>query len=143
LGGSDAEILAAELEIQAALIRLARTAPISPAPAGLQTAVDKMRTAIAESYHSNLTIARVADAAGLHPNHAMRVFKSATGSSIGQYILYFRLAHAKRLLASTDLTLPFVTIKSGFGSDRRLFDAFRQELGITPNEYRKSFTRLK
>jgi transcriptional regulator GlxA family with amidase domain len=98
-----------------------------------------MRSAIAEGYNSHLTVAQVAAAAGLHPNHAMHVFKSATGSSIGEYIQCFRLAHAKRLLANTNLILPLVTVKCGFGSERRLFEVFRQEVGITPNEYRRSF----
>jgi transcriptional regulator GlxA family with amidase domain len=73
----------------------------------------------------------------------MRAFKSGTGFAIGEYILSFRLSHAKLLLASTDLTLPFVTLKSGFGSERRLFNAFKRECSTTPTEYRKSFRRSR
>jgi AraC-like DNA-binding protein len=143
LTGPEGNTLAAELEIQAALIRLARSETVHATPTGSVTAVDRMRSAIAEGYNSHLTVAQVAAAAGLHPNHAMHVFKSATGSSIGEYIQCFRLAHAKRLLANTNLILPLVTVKCGFGSERRLFEVFRQEVGITPNEYRRSFQRLR
>ena len=136
--GSDAGIpLAAELEIQATMMRLAQVPNASPLAREAVSAIDRMRGVIAERYAEGLTIENVAKAAAMHPNHAMRAFKRATGSSIGKYILDYRLAHAKRLLAMTDLILPLVAMQAGFGSDRRLFDVFRRDVGMTPLRYRQ------
>jgi len=134
---ADGTSVAAELEIQAALIRLASGPVGLPVPPAAQTAIDRMRRTIAERYAEDLTVAQVAGSAGLHPSHAMRVFQQATGATIGATILDYRLAHAKRLLAMTDLLIPILAAEAGFGSDRRLFEAFRHRVGLTPMQYRQ------
>ena len=50
-----------------------------------------------------------------------------------------RIEHAKRLLATTELAVPTIASKSGFGSARRLSVVFRQACGITPTDYRRQF----
>jgi AraC family transcriptional regulator, melibiose operon regulatory protein len=137
---------ASELEIQASLLRLAYDAADSAKPAPqasglISTAVDQMRRCIAQRYQEPLAIADVARAAALHPNHAMRVYRTATGTTIGATILGYRTAHAKRLLATNDMAMPFVALHAGFGSERRMYEAFQTSVGQSPLSYRRSFGR--
>lgn len=137
---------ASELEIQASLLRLAHdstfaTQPMAEASGLVSTAVDQMRRFIAQHYHEPIAIADVAKVASLHPNHAMRVYRTATGTTIGGTILGYRLAHAKRLLATTEMAMPFVALHAGFGSERRMYEAFQSSVGFTPLTYRRSLGR--
>jgi AraC-like DNA-binding protein len=133
---------AALLEIQATLVRLANDPVRVSLGQERQDAVDRMRRFVAERYTEEVTIDQIAQYVGMHPNHAMRVFKKATGTTLGDCILLYRLAHAKRLLAMTDLILPIVTVQSGFGSERRLFEVFREQVGMSPNRYRRAARHL-
>jgi AraC-like DNA-binding protein len=130
---------AAELEIWATMLRVARGPSKARVVGQESTAIDRMRRVIAERYTEDLRIDDVAMAAALHPNHAMRTFRKATGTSIGSHILLYRLAHAKRLLAMTDLLIGQVAQESGFGSSRRLFEVFGEHVGQTPAHYRRAF----
>jgi AraC family transcriptional regulator, melibiose operon regulatory protein len=134
--------VAAELEVRATLTRLAqRTIGLTLGSENM-SAIDLMRRYIAQNYAGEISVESVANAGGMHPNHAMRAFKKVTGATIGDCIRYYRIAHAKRLLASTNLIMPMVAIQAGFGSERRLFDVFRQTVGMSPRQYR-SATRVQ
>jgi len=47
-----------------------------------------------------------------------------------------RERRARELLAETDLPIPAVAAKSGFGSPEYLAYVFKEELGASPREYR-------
>lgn len=66
-----------------------------------------------------------------------RRFKSALGRGVGSEIRRVRLARAKQLLAETELSMPDVAEKSGFGSATRLGIVFRQTERMTPTRYRQ------
>jgi LacI family transcriptional regulator len=50
-----------------------------------------------------------------------------------------RVAHAKRLLSQTDLTMPHVAEQAGFSSAERLSVVFKRETSLTPSSYRRQF----
>jgi transcriptional regulator GlxA family with amidase domain len=47
------------------------------------------------------------------------------------------LDRAKQLLAETDLTVSEIAAKCGFGELKRLSEAFRAKIGLTPLAYRR------
>ncbi len=55
-----------------------------------------------------------------------------------QEIQRVRLAVARRLLGSTDLTVETIAAESGFGSVSRLSTAFREAFGVTPSVFRRA-----
>lgn len=99
--------------------------------------VEHMVRFIAGHYKSQLSIKEIAGAVDLHPNYAMRVFHKVYGISILTYLNHYRLAHAQRLLASTDQPIMDVAFESGISSVSRFYTIFKANCGVTPLEYRK------
>lgn len=76
--------------------------------------------------------------AGLSRRALERKFEAALGRSPASEIRRLRLEQARSLLETTDMTVPEVAEKSGFGSPEYLAYIFRNELGMTPLKYRRT-----
>jgi len=111
----------------------ARDANATATPPG----VLRMAEVISERFREPLTVEQVADAAGLHPGHAMRRFRAHLGMTVVDYLTRQRVAEAQRLLITTGLPVQSVGLRSGFGSSSRFYAAFRQIAGTTPKRYRQ------
>lgn len=131
------------LEIQARLLRLAKTRPNTSASTprkrsqGLNKA-ELMACFVAQNYLKKLTVQQIAAVAQLHPNYAMNLFQKTLGTTLVDYITKHRVAHAQRLLATTDAKITSVANDSGFHSISRFNIAFRQVCNCSPREYRRS-----
>ena len=68
-----------------------------------------------------------------------RHFRQATGTSFKQWLLSQRLAHAQRMLETTDVPVEAVAQAAGFGSAISLRQHFRVHLQSTPTAYRDRF----
>lgn len=79
----------------------------------------------------------VASFVGLSRSQLFRIFKAQCGRPPQSILGELRLSHARRLLASTTLSLTEVALSSGFSSAARLGEVFRQELDTTPTAYRE------
>ena len=88
-----------------------------------------------------LSLATLAAVAEMSPTHFAHRFKDATGWTPHQYVNLCRIAHAKRLLADTDL--PLIEIGSQVGCmDQSHFTAlFRTHVSTTPKAYRNTTRR--
>jgi len=86
---------------------------------------------------SELTLASIADALSLDKYYLSHLFKSATESSIFQYILIKRIALAKELLLSGH-TVSEACHLSGFNDYSNFIRTFRQNTGCTPGQFKKS-----
>ncbi|HEX8606704.1 MAG TPA: helix-turn-helix domain-containing protein [Pseudoduganella sp.] len=68
-----------------------------------------------------------------------RHFRQATGTSFKQWLLNQRMAHARRLLETTSVSIDLVAQEAGFGSALSLRQHFRAVLTTSPSAYRKQF----
>jgi len=66
-------------------------------------------------------------------------FKRITTETIRGYQLRMHLQAARNLLNSTDLPLVQIAMSCGFTDESHLIRSFRQNLGLTPGEYRSRF----
>ena len=73
--------------------------------------------------------------------HLIRLFKSYTNTTIGQYIISKRISNAKRCLAQGENPLE-ASRKSGFNNYSNFYKAFVKEAGVTPSEYREQMKNL-
>jgi AraC-like DNA-binding protein len=130
------------LEMEARVRRLALvTAGALPQPTTPATSkAEQMALYIAAHYTEPLSLRQVAASAGLHPNYAARLFRGAFGRSVLDYITQHRIAHAQRLLVTTEASVLDIALEAGFGSASRFYSAFRRACGQSPREYR---ARLK
>lgn len=74
---------------------------------------------------------------GVSVSHLNESVKAATGRTPGQLIRQAQVLEAKRLLASTSLTVGRVAREVGFADAAYFCRFFRRETGTTPGEFRR------
>ncbi len=88
-----------------------------------------------------LSLADLAAHAGLSPFHFLRSFKRAVGVTPHQYLVQTRLGRAVTMLLDTELPVIDVAYDAGFADLANFNRSFRQALGCTPREMRRSKIR--
>lgn len=84
-----------------------------------------------------LSMAAVADAAGVSEGHLRRLFRQLYRLPPNRYLQNLRIGHAQDLLVSTSLPLGTVAEKTGFSSLYYFSDAFHRSIGVPPSVYRR------
>jgi DNA-binding response OmpR family regulator/AraC-like DNA-binding protein len=92
---------------------------------------------IASRYRESLSVAEIARAAGVSPDHLTRLFREALGIGIKDYLRRVRVAVAARLLAGSDRKLEDVAELAGFHDASHLSRVFIDEAGTRPGMYRR------
>ncbi|SDD67529.1 GlxA family transcriptional regulator [Auraticoccus monumenti] len=87
-----------------------------------------------------LTIAGLAAHAQMSPRTFLRRFAEETGSTPLQWILRARVDTARELLEGTRLSVDRVAEQVGLGTGSNLRLHFRRLLGVSPSEYRATFS---
>jgi two-component system, response regulator YesN len=75
----------------------------------------------------------------LSPGRLAHLFKSEMQLSIQQYVTQLRLTKAKDQLESTFLSVKEIAALVGFSSVTRFVVTFKNVVGATPAQYRKTF----
>jgi AraC family transcriptional regulator len=79
------------------------------APAKLQRTIAYIQAHLAQE----LSLTTLAAVVHLSPDHFARLFRHATGQTPHQYVLECRIAHAKQLLAETDMPISAICLQVG------------------------------
>lgn len=85
----------------------------------------------------DLSLTALADIGGFNASYLSRLFKQVQRETVGDFILHRRMELAKRLLADTNEKIQDVASKTGYLSPHSFTRAFRNEVGISPTEYRE------
>ena len=83
-----------------------------------------------------ISITALADSLGLSTTRFSLSFKGKMDMSPLEYLTLLRVEHAKELLASTDLTIRDISIRSGYYDPGSFIRRFKQVTGETPLQYR-------
>jgi YesN/AraC family two-component response regulator len=86
----------------------------------------------------NLSLNTLAEKFHTSPNVLGRIFKALAGRPVFQYITQIRLQHAQDFLLHSTLTNKEIALACGFENTSYFYSLFKQELGTTPSEFRKS-----
>lgn len=87
-----------------------------------------------------LTLAEMAARAGMSTRTFQRRFRDLTGTSPGEFLLARRLRHACDLLErQAALSLDYIALAAGFGTQATLRHHFRTRLATSPTAYRGRF----
>src|ERR1700685_3018781 len=84
----------------------------------------------------DLSLAALADQAGLSAFHLHRVFSAAAGETPKQFTLRLRLARASAMLLTSADSVLDIALECGFQSHEAFCRAFRRRFGMTPSVYR-------
>lgn len=90
------------------------------------------------NYLSEITVAQLCEIARMSRSNFERLFGIMTGATILEYIKRRRIDHAAELLSSTSLTVLDAALASGYHNTANFNKQFKQVMGMTPIEYRKS-----
>jgi len=83
-----------------------------------------------------LPLATLAAVAQTSPAHFARLFKHATGLAPHQYVITCRMAHARLLLAETDVSLIDIGFQVGCADQSHFTALFRTHVAQTPKAFR-------
>ncbi|MFI0404799.1 helix-turn-helix transcriptional regulator [Actinomadura sp. 3N508] len=90
-------------------------------------------------YFEPLTVADLADAAGLSRAHFSEQFRRAFGESPHAYLLTRRLERAAALLRTTDRSVADICVGVGLQSIGSFTTSFTRMFGMPPTAYRAAF----
>jgi AraC family transcriptional regulator, regulatory protein of adaptative response / methylated-DNA-[protein]-cysteine methyltransferase len=119
------------------------TAPFCPAWKGTRTTVERALALIEAGALDLDDIASLAERLGISPRHLSRLFANHLDASPLQVAQTLRIQRAKRLLGSTDLSIPLIADRAGFPSPRRMNAAFTRLYGRPPSAFRERPKRLQ
>ena len=122
-----------------ATVELARWSQLVCNPGGgvvLPMQAKRIEEYIRANLSSALIISDIGRACGMSTRNVARVFKQATGVSIGDFIARCRVDLAKELLESDHVRIKEVSWRCGFRSSSAFSAAFRAATGMTPRDYR-------
>ncbi|WP_076355872.1 MULTISPECIES: helix-turn-helix domain-containing protein [unclassified Paenibacillus] len=87
----------------------------------------------------SLSINDLAASLHLHPNYFISYFKKHFGMPPAKYISRKRMDMARKLLASTSLSVKDVAERTGYPDTHYFAKCFRKETGLSPTEYRSAY----
>jgi AraC family transcriptional regulator len=108
-----------------------------PRQAWLDRAEEKLRSCLTRP----IRLSEVAAAAGVHPVHLQRVFRSHHGVPIGAWHRRLRLDWAAHRLSATRTPLIAIALDAGFADQSHFTRAFVRAFGISPSRYRREAKR--
>ena len=110
-----------------------------PAPARADESLAPLLEWATSRLDTRLTVARLAERAGLSSRTLARRFTEQLGTSPGQWLLGQRLDAARVLLEQTNLPVDAIATRVGLASAVNLRRRLRARLGTTPGAYRRTF----
>lgn len=94
-----------------------------------------MKDFIGSNLRVPLRISDVAHYVNLAPRHAARLFKEATGISMGEYILNARIDEAAVIMSTTEMSVKEVAAEMGFETNY-FCRIFKRRTSRSPSEFR-------
>ncbi|MFS0873053.1 MULTISPECIES: AraC family transcriptional regulator [Paenibacillus] len=105
----------------------------------IQTILDYIK----EHYTENISLAETARVCGYSEAYLSRMFHEYTGQTFTEYKQILCLEMAIELLDSTNKSLTEISYETGFPNVKSFRKAFKEVMGKTPYEYKKSSEVLK
>lgn len=89
--------------------------------------------------NENLRLADIADELAIHPHQCSRILNESFGKSFHDFINYFRIEEAKKLLKDNpEMSVLDIAYYVGFGSKSSFHKYFLKLTGLTPVSFRDS-----
>ncbi|MEK6280644.1 MAG: helix-turn-helix domain-containing protein [Acidobacteriota bacterium] len=94
-------------------------------------------------FSQRVSLFNVAASVGVHPSYLARMFRRYYQYTVGDYVRYLRLEFAKQELAAGKLSLAEIGVAAGFYDQSHFSQSFKNDLGITPREFRHAMQMSK
>ena len=94
---------------------------------------------INQHFDDELTLATIAENAGVSYHHFSRIFKKISGYNFKEYLTMIRINKAKQLLKDTQIPITDISYTCGFSGHKQLIFSFNKYCRMTPTEFRKNY----
>ena len=121
------------MQLSAHLMRHAANRP-QRLPVWLGKANEMIRGRFTEA----LAVQEIAKLVHVHPGHLAREYMRHYHCTIGEQIRRLRVEYACQQLSSSSQCLADIALDAGFSDQSHLTVSFKQQLGMTPSDYRKA-----
>ena len=137
-GGLFLDSLGAALASHLLVRHSSRSVRFRPVSGGLPgPTLKRLLTYIEDTLDGALTLATLADVAGLSASHLKALFRQSMGMPVHQYVVRRRIERATILLRSGTLSSSEVALATGFAHQSHLARQMRRLKGVTPTAIRK------
>ena len=96
--------------------------------------IDTVRSRVSEK----ITLKDVAKALGYNEKYLSRLVNQSSGLGFPNLVAMLKIDTAGYMLRTTNRTIADIAIACGFGSECSFYRTFREIIGCTPSEYRKT-----
>ena len=99
--------------------------------------INTVKHYLEKHYNEVVTRKRIEELVHLNQDYINREFKKSTGYTLMEYVQYYRILMAKKMLREEgDLSVSEVSIRTGYDSPAYFSKIFKKQTGRTPLEYR-------
>jgi len=91
---------------------------------------------IRKNYKEKITLEKIGNTFGYHPNYLNAKFQEYTGKSIYNYLQEHRINEAIHLLQATDIQICEIALQVGFNDVSHFSKAFKKMTGFAPSDFR-------
>ncbi|MBQ9070836.1 MAG: helix-turn-helix domain-containing protein [Clostridia bacterium] len=92
---------------------------------------------IREHYNEEISNTSISEKFGYHPYHINRLMKASVGTTLHQYLIFYRIEMAKRFLCDTEHTVFEISKTCGYNNFSNFSADFKKKTGYTPLNYRE------
>ncbi|PCJ60597.1 MAG: hypothetical protein COA79_08485 [Planctomycetota bacterium] len=103
--------------------------------------VDKINRFIVSNLKKSLSIVFIAEKFHYSPSHLRAIYKNAMGVSLGEYIKEMRFHKACNYLLNSSMNITKIAEECGYDSLFSFSHAFKNKENISPQAYRKKFSK--
>lgn len=94
-----------------------------------------------ESNYRNITLDKMADHFGFHPNYLSSFLKRETGYTFIKLVHLQRINTAAEMMIYTSAPIEQIAINVGYDNPSYFYKIFKKMMSVSPNEYRKKNRR--
>ncbi|MFA7118836.1 MAG: response regulator [Sphaerochaetaceae bacterium] len=100
--------------------------------------VDRVISYINKNYKNDISLESIAGMLGISESRLSHVFKLDTGYSVLEYLCYYRIQCACRMLKDPSNKVFEVAYKTGFHDQRYFSTTFKKLVGLTPSKFQNN-----
>lgn len=112
-------------------------------PDGIPQTMQAVRLYLMQNFQEKITLEDLGAMFNLNPFYLQKQFKRYVGQSPTEYQIYLRMTHAKELMRTTQKSIGEIAYEVGIDNPGYFTRRFKQQEGITPQEYRRLWPMYK
>jgi AraC-like DNA-binding protein len=104
--------------------------------------LDEIFAFVRKEFQNEISLKKISSLANMTEPSFCRFFKKNTGKTFIEFVNEFRITHACKLLADTEMSITDICFECGFNNFSHFNSYFKRVTGHSPSEYRKHLSLM-